>query len=61
MTDEDKKCHPEYETTGGFVKTIVATSEDKEKWWNELSDDDKEIIKELPNFDFDKFRMCIGF
>ena len=61
MTEEEKENHPEYKTTGGFVKTFVATEEDKEKWWNELDEDKKDIIKALPNFDFDKFRQCVGF
>ena len=61
MTDEEKEKHPEHKTIGGYIKTFVATEEDKEKWWNELSDEDKEVIKSLPNFDFDKFRQCVGF
>ena len=61
MTEEEKENHPEYKTIGGFVKTFVATKEDKEKWWNDLSDTDKNVIRALPNFDFDKFRQCVGF
>ena len=61
MTDEEKENYPEYKTIGGFVKTFVVTKEDKEKWWNELDEDKKDIIRALPNFDFDKFRQCVGF
>ena len=61
MTEEEKENHPEYKTIGGYIKTFVATKEDKEKWWNELDEDKKDIIKALPNFDFDKFRQCVGF
>ena len=61
MTEEEKDNHPEYKTTGGFVKTFVVTKEDKEKWWNDLSEADKNVIRALPNFDFDKFRQCVGF
>ena len=61
MTEEEKENHPEYKTIGGYTKTFVATKEDKEKWWNELDEDKKDIIKALPNFDFDKFRQCVGF
>ena len=61
MTEEEKENHPEYKTTGGYIKTFVATEEDKEKWWNDLSVTDKDIIRALPNFDFDKFRQCVGF
>ena len=61
MTEEEKENHPEYKTTGGYTKTFVVTKEDKEKWWNDLSDTDKNVIRALPNFDFDKFRQCVGF
>ena len=61
MTEEEKENHPEYKTTGGYTKTFVVTKEDKEKWWNDLSVTDKDIIRALPNFDFAKFRQCVGF
>ena len=61
MTEKEKEEYPEYETTGGYVNTVVATEEDKEKWWNDLVESDKEVIRALPNFDFDKFRQCVGF
>ena len=61
MTEKEKEEHPEYETTGGCTKTVVATKEDKEKWWNDLAESDKEVIRAFPNFDFDKFRQCVGF
>lgn len=61
MTEEEKENYPEYVTTGGCTKAVVATKEDKEKWWNALAESDKEIIRTLPNFDFDKFRQCVGF
>lgn len=61
MTEKEKEEHPEYETIGGYVNTIAVTKEDKEKWWNDIAESDKEVIKALPNFDFDKFRQCVGF
>lgn len=61
MTEVEKENYPEYETIGGYIKTVVATKEDKEKWWNDLTENDKEVIRALPNFDFDKFRQCVGF
>lgn len=61
MTEKEKEEHPEYETTHGYIKTVAATKENKEKWWNDLAESDKEVIRALPNFDFDKFRQCVGF
>ena len=61
MTEEEKENHPEYKTTGGYTKTFTVNKEDKEKWWNKLDEDKKDIIKALPNFDFAKFRQCVGF
>ena len=60
MTDEEKENHPEYKTIGGFVKTFTATAEDKQKWWDSLSESDKDEVKALPNFDADKFCKCVG-
>ena len=60
MTDEEKEKHPEHKTIGGFVKTFTVTTEDKQKWWDSLSKEDKDEVKALPNFDADKFCKCVG-
>ena len=60
MTDEEKENHPEYKNIGGFVKKFTATAEDKQKWWDSLSESDKNEVKALPNFDADKFCKCVG-
>ena len=61
MTDEEKEKHPEYKTIGGgFVKTFTVTAEDKQKWWDGLSESDKTEVKALPNFDEKKFCECVG-
>lgn len=60
MTDEEKKNHPEHKAIGGFVKTFTATVEDKQKWWDSLSESDKSEVKALPNFAADKFCKCVG-
>ena len=60
MTDEEKENHPEHKTIGGFVKTFTVTTEDKQKWWDSLSESDKDEVKALPNFDADKFCKCVG-
>lgn len=61
MTKKEKLQHPEYELTGGYIKVVKVTKKDKAKWWNELKESDKDLIRSLPNFDFSKFRECIGF
>ena len=60
MTDEEKEKHPEYKTIGGFVKAFTVTTEDKQKWWDSLSKEDKDEVKALPNFNADKFCECVG-
>ena len=59
MSEEEKEAHPEYKTTGGFVKKFACTNEDRQKWWDELSEDKKETVKSLPNFDSEIFCKCV--
>ena len=59
MTDQEKELHPEHETIGGFLK-VIHIVEAAEKWWNELNDSEKEIIKSIPNFDSEIFYNIIG-
>jgi hypothetical protein len=60
MSEEEKKNHPEYKTLGGYTKIITVTVENKQKWWDNLSDSDKQEVMSLPNFDADKFYQCTG-
>ena len=59
MTEQEKELHPEHETTGGFLKAVHLV-EAAEKWWSELSDKEKQIIRDIPNFDPDKFYAITG-
>ena len=59
MTDEEKEQHPEYETTGGYLKELDE-SECGQIWWNSLSDHEKDVIKSLPNFDSEIFEQVTG-
>ena len=59
MTDQEKLDHPSYETTGGYLKKRDI-SKDYQKWWDRLSGDQKQCIKEIPNFDAKKFEMITG-
>jgi len=59
MIDEEKESHPEYETTGGYLKKYAY----KEMWSNWYAKQDKSInnkIKALPNFDSDIFEEITG-
>ena len=60
MTEAEKKEHPEHTTLGGFLKEVTTTKEDRQAWWNSLSDDDKNEVLSIPNFDADKFEECTG-
>ena len=59
MTDVEKAEHPSCETTDGFLK-VLEESERVQLWWNGLSDNDKYIIKSIPNFDPEIFKQCTG-
>ena len=59
MTCEEKKQHPEYETIGGYLKELDK-AECAQAWWDSLDEDEKQIIKELPNFDENKFAEILG-
>ena len=59
MTDEEKSAHPEAETTGGYLKKLDK-SECGIKWWCELSDEEKDIITSIPNFDKEIFKEITG-
>ena len=60
MTYIEKEFNPEYETTGGYLKMFKATKEDKQTWWDNLSDYDKEEVLNIPNFDADIFEEITG-
>ena len=60
MSNEEKENHPEYKTIGGYVKTFIVTKEDKQIWWDDLTDKDKQAVYKLPNFNAEKFEMCTG-
>ena len=59
MTDEEKAAHPEYETTGGYLK-VCDTRKAFLIWWDSLNEVEKNIIKEIPNFNAGKFEQITG-
>ena len=60
MTDSEKEENPKWEYTGGYLKTIEATNEDRQAWWDNLDDEEQEEIKRLPNFDKEIFKEITG-
>lgn len=58
-TEEEKETDPEKEKIGGYLKTYTY-KEAWANWWNMLSDENKAIIKQIPNFDKEVFKDITG-
>jgi len=59
MTDKEKEDNPTYKTTEGYLKVYTY----KEAWlnsWSKASDEDKELLYRLPNFDATVFKEISG-
>jgi len=59
MSDKEKEDNPTYKTTGGCLKVYTY----KEAWlnsWSSASDEDKELLYRLPNFDATVFKEISG-
>lgn len=59
MTSEEKDANPSHETTGGYLKVYTY----KEAWrnaWNKATEEDKELLYKLPNFDAEVFKEISG-
>jgi hypothetical protein len=59
MTYSEKENNPTYETTGGYLKVYSY----KEAWaraYAEATDEDIELLKNLPNFDAEVFKEISG-
>ncbi len=59
MTDDEKNAYPEHKTTGGYLRT-QDIKQGFLKAWECLSDDEKDIIRSIPNFDAEKFEQITG-
>jgi len=59
MSEAEKAKHPEYKTTGGYLKIRDNTDCFKE-WWERLTEREKQVIKNIPNFDAKKFELITG-
>lgn len=59
MTDEEKEVHPEYKTTGGFLK-VLDTSDCCIRWWESLDESDRDVVRSIPNFNAAIFKQITG-
>ena len=59
MTDEEKESNPTYDTTGGYLK-VYDYKEAFQASYNKATREEQLKIKELPNFDADKFYQISG-
>jgi len=59
MTDEEKAENQTYKTTGGYLK-VRDYKYCWQKGWDRMSKEDKQTIKDLPNFNSDVFKEITG-
>ena len=59
MSDKEKTLHPEHKTTGGYLKTVDFKTACRMMWDN-LCDDEKQCVKEIPNFNAEVFKEITG-
>jgi hypothetical protein len=59
MTDSEKEEHPSHTTTGGFLRKYDY-KEAFQKSWAEADKEDRIRVKEIPNFDAEKFFQISG-
>ena len=58
-TEEEMKEDDDKKATKGYLKNYTY-KEACANWWNELTEENKEIIKSMHNFDADKFEEITG-
>ena len=59
MTDKEKEDNPSYKTTGGYLK-VYEYQEAWRKAYDSATRKEQLKIKDLPNFDKDKFKQISG-
>lgn len=59
MTLEEKEKYPNAEICDGYLKELDL-KEEATKWWNNLTEKEKEIIRAIPNYNRTKFRKIMG-
>ncbi len=58
MTKEEQERNPESKIAGGFIRELDLKDE-AEKWWDNLKEEEKEIIRNIPNYSRAKFRRIM--
>ena len=58
-TEEEMKEDAKKRLIGGYLKEY-SYKEACANWWDELTEENREIIKSIPNFDADKFYEITG-
>lgn len=59
MSEKEKSDHPKHKIAGGYLK-VVSLHEAATEWWQRLEEEEKEIVKNIPNFDAEIFRQTLG-
>jgi hypothetical protein len=59
MTDKEKEDNPSYKTTGGYLR-VYGYQEAWRKAYDSATREEQLKIKDLPNFDKDKFKQISG-
>ena len=49
----------EFKTEGGYLKTYTYKEACK-NWWGNMDEENKEVVKSIPNFDADVFKDITG-
>ena len=60
MTDDEKAENPQHEILGGYLKEYSEPHYAFVEWWDALTEDERDIIKAIPNFDADKWYQITG-
>ena len=61
MTDKERVAYPSYVTTGGYLKTYPSLKAAYVDAWENATQDDRDLTRQLPNFDPEVFEEVFGF
>ena len=61
MSDKEKDAYPSYVSTGGYLKAYATLQDAFKERWDNTTQEDRELTKQLPNFDPVVFEEVFGF